>query len=265
VTLLEHAEKYVYEIKTLKEHWVTANPKATDLLTTIQVYRNDELVGQAANHPDPGMMITCANFMAYGMAADALVISFEIYNSPLKKNPYTDEPWEAGEVAFMAREYPETVAKGWVSEAVACMGYDRAGEHFFGHLNYQLEDGKVVWGDQAIFKSDDEDAMSFDSGVHEALTDIMARETILDRMRADLGEDTYNTLRGVFSEERRYWQQDQATIKHVLSSGLACTAGLVAKPDTERYFLIETGMHDILAHLGDKFDTERGGAPTIDI
>lgn len=238
MNVIEQLEEILEHQRERKEVWVEDNPETPDMPTLVMAYRDDELVMQAACHADRDKMLELANVVAFGSVAQALVCSFETYGTELKENPITGDPWEQGEMQYLAHHY-DGFKKGWVHEAMSISAYDREGNFVMVSYGFEVDGNKVIWQEPKTFRSNEEEEKSYVAGIlHDTMKVIMGADTVETVARADLGDEIVNHLTSDMGIDK-YIHADIATVKHVLAEGFAIGAGLVAVPGSEREARIE--------------------------
>lgn len=223
----------IHDLKQRKEMWVEDHPDNPDMPTNLLCYRNGELVVQSYAMADRDKMLTLANLLAFGTACNEIAASFETLQSHLEKNPVTELDWGPEEMAQLAAEY-DGKKKGWVHDALMLTAYDRDGNHFTASLEWTVEDGKVVWGEEHVYLSTDEGGAKQAGVVHDAFVQIMANDTILTAIEESEGDGFLETINSSIGSVDQWIHSDIATVKMALRQGLAIAAGLSAEKDSER-------------------------------
>jgi hypothetical protein len=91
---------------------------------------------------------------AAGFAADTLAVRFETWFSESETNPVTGQPWEDGQMQEAAERH-DGVARGFVSDSIMVLAYNRAGDSRGQMLPFRIVGGAVVWGEPWVDASGD--------------------------------------------------------------------------------------------------------------
>jgi hypothetical protein len=237
-SLYAASEDFKNEIRARKEHWVHQHPEATDLPVHVFPFRGGDRVGEALL-ADPHKLIDLARAMAFGTAADEIILLAETYTTPLPENPKTEMPWESGELEFMANEYPESLEQGWVAEAITVMAVNRDGVAYNGMFPFRVEGDTVIWDEEA--EAGTEIPMDQVAGAMQMLMEIMNSPHLVQALENSIGKELIDALLGPDGEKEMV-ARDFATISFCMEQGLADAAMLAGKPGTERVELIKKLM-----------------------
>lgn len=208
---------------------------------TICLIRDGEVIAEGLHYGEKEEYLAAVDFLVYGMGADEVVLIMDSYISTRPDNPMTDEPWGNGEMAYMAENYPESLEKGWVSDALQVIGVSRGGETAALTIPYVKKDGSYEYGKNDWFISDVGDEVS--GTIFEALSKIMKRHSVLDvvrEARTQAENDDSEIAKKALVEMNTMppWLvgcvRDLATVAAVTEKKMLAALGLFAEPGSER-------------------------------
>jgi hypothetical protein len=169
----------------------------TDLLTTIENYRGDQVVATVMLRSGRDDTLAVVRACAMGFGPDVLAAIWETWAVPGEEdakspeeivNPVTGRPFEDGDMARLVAEH-DGLAKGWITEALLVHVANRAGDTGSGALQYAIKGRRVEWG---LSTSD----AGLQGRVADRLAAVMTEATVaqeasvvLPKLMAELGEE----------------------------------------------------------------------------
>lgn len=114
--------------------------------STVLAFRGDDLIAQIwpERAVDRDALLGCVLAAAVGFAADVLVTVHETWYATVLENPVTGKAWRAREMQDVAERH-DGVARGWVTDAVMVVAYNRAGDLRGRSLPYRVAGRRLQW------------------------------------------------------------------------------------------------------------------------
>ena len=228
---LEDMKKDAAELLLLKEGWVATHPDEPDGFLSVHFYRDDDrLVGKAYLRPDRDTLLEVLAWGAYGFSADYLMFSMESYITNVMENPVTGKPWESGEMAVVANEYPEHVESGAVLDCFTICAFSRESSLFTEMHPFNAKNGQITWleGDRAFSTKSKEEAQQFGGLITDFVKKTMKQKgKVFDELQEIAGTELEGKTREIVLVA-----QDFAAATRLLQIDMVAGAMIAAYPDT---------------------------------
>lgn len=230
-TIQQAAEFAVRSARRAKED--QARKRDSDLPVSLFAYRGQDLVAMV--WPTDGTRdktLAAVRTVAVGFGADVLAMTMDTWQGTGRTNPLTGKSWGAGDLQDLVENH-DGYGRGWVTDAVSVLVYNRAGDRSATMLPYRIASRNVVWLDDRHLDTED----GYGGLVHEVLSAAMSGPTLdvlvarTGLTGADFGLDAEETLA----------HQDCAAAKLLLNR---CAVALAAEPNTVRAKIIRRSLPD---------------------
>src|SRR3954470_18718710 len=144
-------------MKQTKEGWVGTKPENTDLAMYLHFWRGEDLIAMVQTPLERDIGLHAGQVGAAGFAATTMALTFESYHSEEPKNPVTGQPWQPHEMQYTFEAVPENREKHWVKECLTTSAHERGGAYGLQVMPYVLEGTKVLWAEETITVTSEED------------------------------------------------------------------------------------------------------------
>lgn len=225
--LLEQGVQVARDIKTATVK--RGEPVAT---ATLANFRGDvEVAIVMPNNGARPEVLRAAHMCIGGFEADILVLAMDTYHTELTVNPRTGAEWKNGEMGEVADLY-EGRENGWVSDAMAVLAVNRAGDLASSMLPYRMVGRRrIEWADPYSA----EDLVTFGGIMADALVEYMQEPPMSVRLRK-LGLEA---LRDFGLDPERAQAHSDIAVAKLLTTDCDCTVALRAKAGTVRQQVIK--------------------------
>jgi hypothetical protein len=242
MTTLVEKTKAIQEVMVhTKTTWVASGPEETDLAFYIHLFRGDELVGVVITRTgDRDTLLKAATLAAPGFAATTVTVTFESWHTTLAKSPLTDEDWRANEMQYIADTDPLAFEKGWLTECVTTVSYDRDGAAAMVSQAYRIKDEEILWEDPEVL--DGSDGNTVGGGyMSDYLSNLMTKEAadVLEQKMKELKlAQLFADATGMTPEQQRF-HMDAAVMTTLMERKLVEAVILGAEEGSARQTWIE--------------------------
>ena len=237
----EKASQITEVMKKTKEEWVATKPANPDIAIYLHFWRGDDLVITLQCPVDRDTATAAGEIGAMGFAADTMAITFESFHSSLGKSPLTGENWRPQEMQYVFEAEPRNATEHWVAECVTTTIHERGGDYALISHGYTIEDDQVVWTEEQMHVSSDNDDGHAAGVMFEYLQHAMANQTIEEKLREEgkTNPMTQFVTTLVDEPERRQFHTDMATLTALTERKLITTALIGAVPGSLREELLQ--------------------------
>ena len=227
-------------MKKTKEDWVATKPENTDIAIYLHFWRGDDLIITLQCAVDRDKAMAAGEIGAMGFGADTMAITFESFHSNEGKSPLTGEQWRPHEMQYVFEAEPRNAVEHWVDECVTTTIHERGGRYILASNGYRISGIKVVWTEEQLHISSDNEDENAAGVMFEYLQHSMANPTIEEKIAEDAKTNPLTAMMGSLVEdpERRLFHTDMATLTALNERGLINSALVGAEPGSVREELL---------------------------
>lgn len=238
--LQEKTSQITEVMKKTKEDWVASRPENTDIAIYLHFWRGDDLVVTLQCEVDRDKAIQAGDIGAMGFGADTMAITFESFHSNIGESPLTGERWRPHEMQYVFEAEPRNAVEHWVDECITTTAHERGGAYILASNGYRITGDKVIWTEEQMHISSDDEEGSAAGVMFDYLQHAMANPTIEEKIAEESKTNPLSALMGSLVEdpERRLFHTDMATLTSLNDRGLIKTALVGAEPGSVREELL---------------------------